>query len=171
MKHEYSYKINYQDYENVYINNFKKNYLRKNIVDFIFHLLPIGVLLYLLTSLNDNNLKLYIVIVSGIYLIWFFNKVLFAERKYKKIINNTIKDKKESEVVFTINKDGISWKTQYTEIMNNWKCFDRLEDINEYFILITNGNAFFIIPKRIFKNEDDRNNFKEIILKYLQNVA
>lgn len=113
--------------------------------------------------------------IFGLFLfaIGFFMAKQSATSRIEKWVDKFLKDGKNQDLVgqrvMEFNEDGIECRSQNSDSRVNIKMIEKIRwDEQYYFIYLTTISAY-VIPKRIFKNQDDKKEFEMWIEKTTAN--
>jgi len=102
-----------------------------------------------------------VLIVSALGIcLYFFIPVL----KFKQ----TAKYHEEYQMFFS--KDMIKWKTSSIESELKWSIYSEIWESNDFYFLIQAPRMYTLIPQRAFVNQEEKQDFEEIILSNLKSI-
>lgn len=130
-----------------------------------------GVLLFFLLDKN------FLTRISSIIIFLVFGVALFFYLKFRikkhyvnyvqKLIRDSGKENVLSPINFTFSDDGVYAKDSQSETKLKWPAFLRKQETKECYYLFLNTAQAFIIPKRVFKNVTEHDEFKSILSRNL----
>lgn len=155
--------ISRQDYADFNKFHFIKTKLKGTVIT--------GVLtvIFLQIFLNREQFNLTATIVSSTA--WLLMYVLVISRrlnKTKRIPDNdgTILGQKEIEFC----EDKIIYKTEKSDGSNAWTTIKKLEESSKAFYLYMDTNVAMVVPKRVFKDKADEDEFKTLVIRKINTV-
>lgn len=131
----------------------------------LFLLFSIGNLF--LSSFSTFSIILFWIILT-VTVIGSFLYILMPIVKFKQTA------KYHEEYVLTFSKDTIRFKTSSIESELKWDVYSELWENNDFYFLIQAPHMYALIPKRVFKDENEKQIFIEIaqsnlkFIKYIQ---
>ena len=143
---------------------FIKNRLKRTVM---IGAISIGVLFFVLNDMNDTAFSwiaflIYYILMGGIYYLAIYLALLRTKKSPKA--DGTILGKKELE--FT--DDKIMYHTEDSEGSYKWTIIKELDESPKTIYLFFDTNMGIIIPKRIFKNEGEMAEFKELVSRKIR---
>jgi YcxB-like protein len=71
----------------------------------------------------------------------------------------------------TFNEDKLTTKNRHTESIFRWEAIKKWEQTTNLYLLFITDNSAFIMPKRIFENEEQQAEFEQLIKRKLPNLT
>lgn len=169
---EYKYYYNYED--DLYYskqNEITETEYKKSIKFYSFFLIFNCVLIIIclikiiINGFNDSNI---------FTLIGFIPLIITSYTKYKilkigyKSLNEPFEKDYQEEITLQITKKGMIEKDQFNnKILNKWKNVKKINQDKNYLYIIMKKGSNMIIPLRIFNDENDENNFLNLLKKHV----
>ena len=168
------YSLTKEDYVNYYTyvvwdapeNN------RKRFIYYARQLVPILLFIaaFYYTGLFKRD-SLFILIIVGFILLTTLLSLLGVRtntmKQAEKVADNPANQSFFKPTELTVSDTGITIKTDLTETRYQWKAFIKKQESKQYYFLFTSGIQGIIIPRRIFRNEDERIQFEKILQQQL----
>lgn len=168
------YAITKEDYLNYYTyvtwdapENRKRrfNYYVRQVIPILLFIIA-----FYYTGIFERNSKFILLILGFIFLTSFLS--LFgvrsnAMRRAEKITNDPANSSIFKDIFMTVSEAGIHTKSSSTETKYEWNAFIKKQESKEYYFLFINSIQALIIPKRIFKNADERTQFEKLLSQHL----
>jgi hypothetical protein len=115
---------------------------------------------------SENNSPLLIFIIFAMLPILLGFSIYFGIfRQAKKI------EKIAEKVTFAFDEDGLETKSESTSSQIKWGRFVKICEIKKDFIFFPQENVFYTVPKISFQNDEQINNFKDLIREKLGEKA
>jgi YcxB-like protein len=141
------------------------NYYARQIIPII---LFIGAFYY--TGIFERNSKFILLILGFIFLtllLSLFNVRSNTVRQAQKVANDPGNSSIFLDISIIISETGISTKNAVAETKFQWSSFIKKQENTEYYFLFISSIQALIIPKRVFNNADERNQFEKLLSQYL----
>lgn len=169
---EIKFKLREEDYINFNIDHAKKSAsLKKNLMlqrvmgPIIFLAFP-----FLIKKQTEIPMWYWITIFSITSIVWFVFYPRYFNWRMKKSVRKMLKEGSNknlfSERKIKILETGILETTSIGETNLKWDQIDKIEETDDYIYIYISSISAHIIPKRIFKNENEKQIFLKEILKY-----
>ncbi len=166
--------LNYEMYQH---DHFKYTRRLRLIFQFLLPIILFVVLVYIILAKNhqifiDIGLAVIFGVVSVIWFILFPSK--FREQ-LKKVGRKLIEEGRNKtklcnrRMVFT--PEGISSASEFWESKTYWKAIDRFVSTDDYVYIFISTTGAIIIPKRVFHDESQYEEFLQILKDNVQDVV
>ena len=161
-----------KDYINFNIDHAKKSSsLKKSILSqrilgpIVFMLIPFILRLY--TSI-PLSYWLTIFAIASVLWVMFYPKYFNWEmgRRVKKMLNEGNNENILIRRTISISKEGLLEKSAIGESKVKWSQVDKVEETEEYIYIYISSISAHIIPKRVFRDENEKRLFIKEIEKY-----
>ncbi len=149
--------ITREDYADFAKHHFMKNGLRKSII--MYSIAYIIIQLYFLINYGIN---LFAIIFSTV-IFWLtcFLLIYFRLKSTKKIPLKDGSFLSDTEYIFLEEK--ILYKSKDSEGSLNWSIIKRFDNGKKAFYLYTDSLIAYVIPKRVFQNEEEMIVFRNLV--------
>ncbi|MEP7163723.1 MAG: YcxB family protein [Ferruginibacter sp.] len=168
------YAITKEDYLNYYAyvtwdapENRKKKinyYIRQSIPLVLF------IVAFYYTGIFERNNK-FILLIAGFLVLTsvlsFFSVRSNSIKRARKIVDDPNNSSIFLDKSMIISESGISVKDPLIDVKFQWNAFTKKQENAGYYFLFINTLQALIIPKRIFKNEDERLQFEKLLSQFL----
>lgn len=145
---------------------------RKKLIYYVRQMIPIILFsaAFYYTGIFDRNSKFILLIAAFILLTSLLS--LFGIRsntikQAEKIANDPGNSSIFLETNLIVSESGISIKDILTETKFQWNAFIKKQESKKYFFLFTSSIQAIIIPKRVFKNEEEITQFNKMLSQHL----
>lgn len=168
------YAISKEDYINYYTfvmwdapeNRRKKiNYYIRQIIPIILFIAA-----FYYTGIFERNSKFILLILVFIFitsLLSVFNVRSNTIRRAEKVANDPGNSSVFLDFSMIVSESGISTKNELMETRFQWKSFIKKQENREYYFLFTSSMQAVIVPKRVFKNTDEKIQFEKLLSQNL----
>lgn len=116
---------------------------------------------------SPATLYIYAGVLALITVLQLFNARMNVKKQAQKIADNEGNQSFFLETHLDINEAAITSKDENKESKTYWKAFIKKQETPEYYFLFTSAIQGMIIPKRIFKTADERQQFDKLLTQYL----
>lgn len=128
----------------------------------------IGILLY--TDLFRFN-PIYLYAYGAIIVISAVAQIIYARSNVKKQAERFTEDEDNRsfflETQLEISEAGFSSKDELQETTTRWPAFIKKQETPDYYFLFTSSVQAMIIPKRLFKTMEEKQQFEKLLSKHL----
>ena len=166
-----NYSISEQEYKDFYYYlgwlapDRKMLRIRYQLTSLITYLVFFSVLFFLIKpfSFGPSIFVIVIIIAIGLY---YYNNFRLQRHFYKmgqRVYNDS--DKENSEM--TIGESGITATSKDSDAHYKWSAFTKKYETISAYYLIMSSNIGFVIPKRVFNSNTQREAFEKILAEYL----
>ena len=145
---------------------------RKRIIHYTRQLLPIILFLFAFyyTGLLQRNGK-FILLITGFMAVTTLLSLTGIRSNTMKQGEKIAEDPGNSslflEQQLSVGEHGISLKDQLTEIRFQWKAIIKKSESKQYYFLFYNSIQAILIPKRVFRTADEKEQFDKLLTRYL----
>jgi len=112
-----------------------------------------------INSLEQNNFPTIQMIFGFIFLIIFPISTYFQAKK-NLVSNKWISEKLD----YVFDPSGISINSESFDLNMKWTSVKSVKELKNWFILYTEKNQGFFIPKRCFRTNENEADFKKVLL-------
>jgi hypothetical protein len=165
-KGDYSNYYNYIQFETPSAKKKWKNYYRNTIISFIV----VSVILFsegFFDFANKGSGAIFFAIIILIALI----QVLMAKYRYKKQVTQIVANPENSNlfriVELSFSNEGIFMEDETMNCNYKWNSIIRKNENNSYYFLFISSLQAIIIPKRIFKNPEEKQLVVDLFAKHI----
>ncbi len=115
--------------------------------------------------------------VFGLFLfaIGFFMAKQSVTSRIEKWVDKFLREGKNQDLVgqrtMILSEDGIECRSQYSDSRVNVKMIEKIQQDEQYYFIYLTTISAYVIPKRIFKNADDKKEFEMWIEKTTANTV
>lgn len=145
---------------------------RKKIKYYARQFIPIIVFIaaFYYTGIFERNSK-FILLIAGFILLTLLLSLFGIRSNTIKQAEKTANDPNNSsiflETTVIVSETGIVTKDVLTETKYQWNAFIKMQESKKYYFLFTSSIQAIIIPKRVFKNAEETNQFKKLLSQQL----
>lgn len=134
-------------------------------------LLNAGIIAFLLYTdvfrYSPYTLYIYIAVLVFITAMQLLNARINIKKQAEKLANNKDNQSFFLEAHLDISEAGIIRKDEQQESKTLWKAFIKKQETDDYYFLFTSAIQAFIIPKRILKTTEEKQQFEKLMLQQL----
>jgi YcxB-like protein len=118
-------------------------------------------------SFTDSLLSwVFLLCIIAAAWVFIFSRLASAKR-LKPEDRETLLGERE----MTFNEDKLTTKNRHTESIFRWEAIKKWEQTTNLYLLFITDNSAFIMPKRIFENEEQQAEFEQLIKRKLPNLT
>lgn len=114
---------------------------------------------------------LYVYAYAGIVVLGAAWQIFYSRTNIRQQGMKVAEDPENSalylEVQLDINDSGINKKNSVLETKYSWQAFNKKEETPAHYFLFTSSVEALIIPKRIFKTAEEKQQFEKLMLQHL----
>lgn len=141
-----------------------QNFLKQLVIILLFlSLLFFTNSLYFLGSVSP----LFLIVIIGSTLLPIITGKQRLIKQAKSITDNPENESIFKEVVLTASDVEVNAKSELTQAIYNWKSFIKKIETEDFYFLFQNELQAIIIPKRTFKNNEEKSTFDKILSRNL----
>ena len=143
---------------------------KKNLRIGTYIYLPLFLLLYILVFYNDIpffNINTFILLGIGV-LLSPLTVQLFKWIRMYKVKRHLIKGKNMNLIgtqELTFNNDGILKTSEFAKSEVKYNSLEKIREDSLYIYIFVGGESAFLLPKRVFFNEEEQNQVLDLIKK------
>jgi hypothetical protein len=116
---------------------------------------------------SKTTLYIYIGVLTFITLMQLLNARINIKKQAEKLANNKDNQAFFLEAHLDISEAGITRKDENQESKTQWKAFIKKQETPQYYFLFTSAIQSFIIPKRILKTAEEKQQLEKLMTQYL----
>lgn len=153
------YRLQFEEYvEAVQAHCRSSNQLVRWILGVGMILYGLGLYIFVLVGLRAIIVGILFLLIGLLTIVFGFPpSKFFLKHQWKKIPDL------HDIVSFDFNLEEITWKNTHSQGTTNWSVYKKYIESKNLFLLYQQTNLFVIIPKKAFVDEEQLNQFREIL--------
>lgn len=166
------YKLTKEDYiqYNLYYmdtsDTVRKSLFRQRyITSLVFLVFP-----FIMGLVSNIPLWYWLAVFILAYILWVAYYPRYFRSYSKKRIQKMMEEGKSEKLLglhsMELTEEGITETTSYGVSKISWTMMERIDETDLYIYIFFNAFTAFVVPLRIFKSEDEKNEFLAIIKKH-----
>ncbi|MCK5061449.1 YcxB family protein [Candidatus Parcubacteria bacterium] len=172
---EISYKLDEKDFVEYNMFHFKHSKTVKKLVNSKYFYSGFFLFLYLLISFFSDwepaimaSYSTFLILALLFYFAW--DKYYYRQMKknVKKLISEDANNGLVGDQKMIISEEGIKTVNEYKKSETTWAGVNKLMENNNYFFIYIAAYQAYVVPKRCFNSKEDKDNFRNEIMKNLK---